>query len=234
VTNRVGQASSDGLFFAVEGEDDSLPNSTVLRDYSVFRGGGSGAPILMTTNNTTFGPAPLLGPQFENYDPGFVALFPAQTIPGFGSTPPGTAGLGWIRGEVRQVNEVITWLFNDTIIAQYSNTFGYTSGNILLGYHDHFNSTGDSNNFAVFDNIRVANLVLAPVRLLAPQIVGNEFQFSFAAEAYESYTVQWATNLTTPTWINYLSLSGQGGTNTVVVPLPPGSAPQRYFRVSRP
>jgi photosystem II stability/assembly factor-like uncharacterized protein len=234
LTNRIGQSSSDGLFFAVAGEDDSAPTSSTLRDYSVFRGTGSGTPILMTTNNTSFGPAPLLDSQFENYNPGFVALFPAKTIPGFGTTPPGTAGLGWIRGEVRQVNDVITWLFNDTIIAQYTNSFGYTSGNILLGYNDHFNSTGDSNNFAVFDNIRVANLVLPPVRLLAPQIVGNEFRFSFATEAYESYTVQRATNLMPPNWGYYTNLLGSGGTNTISVSLLPGGAAPQYFRVNRP
>jgi photosystem II stability/assembly factor-like uncharacterized protein len=234
LTNRIGQSPSDGLFFAVEGEDDSLPTSTTLRDFSVFRGGGSGAPILMTTNNTVFGPAPLLSPQFENYNPGFVALFPAKTIPGFGTTPPGTAGLGWVRGEVRQVNHLITWLFNDTIIAQYTNNFAYTNGNILLGYNDNFNSIGDTNNFVVFDNIRVASVGLAPVRLLAPQRVENDFQFSFATELYESYTVQWATNLTPPNWINYTNISGDGGTNTIQVPLLPGSATQQYFRVNRP
>ena len=232
VTNRIGQSPSDGLFFAVEGEDDSLPDSATLRDYSVFRGGGSGAPILMTTNNTTFGPAPLLGPQFENYNPGFVALFPPKTIPGFGTTPAGSAGLGWIRGEVRQVNNRITWLFNDTLIAQYTNTFAYTNGTVLIGYNDNFSSTGDSNNFAIFDNIRVQPVVLAPAQLLAPTVTGTNFTFSFATERYETYTVQWATNLIAPVWVTYTNLLGDGTTNSVVVPLL--NQTQQYFRVNRP
>jgi photosystem II stability/assembly factor-like uncharacterized protein len=232
LTNRIGQASSDGLFFAVEGEDDSLPTSTTLRDYSVFRGGGSGAPVLMTTNNTTFGPAPLLGPQFENYNPGFVALFPPKTIPGFGTTPAGTAGLGWVRGEVRQVNDRITWLLNDTIIAQYTNLFAYTNGNILIGYNDNFNSTGDSNNFVLFDNIRVTPVVVSPVRLLSPAVVGTDFRFSFATELYESYTAQQATNLTTPVWVNYTNVVGNGNVMELTVPWNPGQ--ESYYRVSRP
>lgn len=232
VTNRVGQSPSDGLFFAVEGEDDSLPTSTTLRDFSVFRGSGSGAPILMTTNNTTFGPAPLLAPQFENYNAGFVALFPPKTIPGFGTTPAGSAGLGWVRGEVRQVSDRITWLLNDTIIAQYTNVYGYTNGNILIGYNDNFSSTGDSNNFVIFDNIRV--VPVPPVRLLTPEIVGSNFRFSFATESYESYTVQWTTNLTAPVWSNYTNLTGDGLTNLVSVPLLPGNSAQQYFRVRRP
>lgn len=234
LTNRIGQPSSDGLFFAMAGEDDSQPDSSTLRDFSVFRGGGSGPPILMTTNNTTFGPAPLLGPQFENYNLGFVALFPPKTIPGFGTTPAGSAGLGWVRGEVRQVNDRITWLLNETIVAQYTNSYAYTNGNILVGYNDHFSSIGDSNNFVVFDNIRVEAVVNSPVRLVAPEIVEGKFQFVFATETYENYTVQWATNLTAPDWITYTNLVGNGATNSVLIPLLPGGVPQQYFRVSRP
>lgn len=231
-TNRVSQPRSDGLFFAMEGEDDSQPDSATLRDFSVFCGGGSEAPILMTTNNTTFGPAPLLGPQFENYNPGFVALFPAKTIAGFGTTPTGSAGLGWVRGEVRQINDRITWLLNDTIIAQYTNFYAYTNGNIMIGYNDHFSSIGDANNFAVFDNIRVESLTIAPVQILAPAITNGMFQFRFATEAYESYTVQWTTNLLSPDWTMYTNLVGTGAELELNVPGNAGQA--SYFRVSRP
>ena len=233
VTNRIGQSPSDGLFFVLEGEADSAPTSTTLRDYSVFRGGGSGTPVLITTNNTAFGPTPLLAPQFDNGDPGLMALFPAQTIPGYGTTASGTAGLRWLSGEVRQVNNLVTWILNGAAIAQYTNTFAaYTNGTIMLGYNDNFPSIGDSNNFAIFDNVRVEPIVLSPVQLLSPQIVGNNFAFSFATEPYESYTVQWATNLTSPTWLNLTNFAGNGAPNDILVPLN-GFAPQ-YFRVSRP
>lgn len=232
ITNRITQSPSDGLFFAVEGEDDSLPTSTVLRDYSAFRGTNGGAPILMITNNTVFGPAPLLAPQFENYNPGFVTLFPSQTIPGFGTTPEGTAGLRWLRGEVRQLNDRITWLLNDTIIAQYTNLYAYTNGNILLGYNDNFSSIGDSNNFAIFDNVRVERLTVTPVTILSPRLAGANFAFSFATDAYESYTVQSATNLVSPAWVNHTNFPGDGNLISVEVPLTPGT--QNFFRVRRP
>lgn len=233
VTNRITQSPSDGLFFAVEGEDDSLPTSPTLRDYSVFRGGGAGAPILMITNNTTFGPAPLLSPQFENYNPGFVALFPSQTFPGYGTTPNGTAGLRWLRGEVSQKNTLITWRLNDTIIAQYTNAYAYTNGDILIGYNDHFSSIGDSNNFAIFDNIRVETVVAAPVKLLSPALTGDEFSFSFITEPYESYTVEWTTNLTAHDWITYTNITGNGGIYEIVAPVP-ASSPALFFRVRQP
>ncbi|MCO5052564.1 MAG: immunoglobulin domain-containing protein [Verrucomicrobiae bacterium] len=232
VTNRVGQAPSDGLFFAVEGENDSSATSTTLRDYSVFRGGGAGAPILMTADNTDFGPAPLLGPRFDSADPGFVALFPAKIIPGLEATPAGTAGLGWIRGEVRQINNHITWLLNDTIVAQYTNTYDYTEGNILIGYNDHFNSVGDFNNFAIFDNIRVANLIVEPAEIVSPHLVGNEFHFRFTTEADASYTVEWTADLTSPTWVTQTNLLGTGAPVEIAVPLETNES--RYFRVRRP
>ncbi|HSU56192.1 MAG TPA: GH25 family lysozyme [Candidatus Dormibacteraeota bacterium] len=153
ITNRIGQGTSDGLFFAMDGDGGSSA-STTIRDYAVFRGAGAGAiPFLITTNNTTFGPQPLLGNQFDNSDPGFVALFPSKAL-SF-TTVAGTAGNGWISVEVLQATNVITWVMNDSIIAQYTNTSAYTSGDILLGYNDAFASIGGADNFAIFDNIRV-------------------------------------------------------------------------------
>jgi GH25 family lysozyme M1 (1,4-beta-N-acetylmuramidase) len=163
VTNRIGQPGSDGLFFAMDGDGGSSAGTTI-RDFAVFRGGGAGvSPILMTTNNTTFGPDPLVGPQFDNADPGFGALFPPKTLPTF-ATVSGSAGNAWVNVEVSQITNVITWSLNDTVVAQYTNNFAFTSGEILLGYADVFSSIGGADNFAVFDNVRVETV---------PDIDGN-------------------------------------------------------------
>ncbi len=233
ITNRVGQSPSDGLFFAVEGEADSSTTSTSLRNYSVFRGGGTSAPVLLITNNFAFGPTPLLGARFDNTDAGFQNLFPAQTFAGYGSVPAGIAGLRWISGEVRQENNLITWLMNGVAIAQYTNTFAYTNGNILLGYNDYYDSTGDSNNFVVFDNIRVERTVLSPVTLLSPKIQSDSFSFKFASELYETYTVQRATDLTSADWTTYTNVVGDGAMKTMLLPISP-EASQQYYRVVRP
>jgi photosystem II stability/assembly factor-like uncharacterized protein len=233
VTNRITQSPSDGLFFAVEGEDDSLPTSPTLRDYSVFRGGGAALPILMITNNTAFGPAPLLSPIFENYDSGFTNLFPSQNFPGYGSTPAGTAGLRWISGEIRQHKDLITWLLNGTIIAQYTNLYAYTNGNIMLGYDDNYTSIGDSNNFVVLDNIRVEQFVPAAETIFSPQISGGNFNFSFHTEWGENYLVQKATTLTPPDWMTYTNLNGNGDTRIISVPLT-NNVKENYLRVVVP
>lgn len=157
VTNRVGLAASDGLFFAVDGDGGASSGSTALRDFSVFAGGGTNLPILLSTNSF-FGPEPLLGPQFDNADSGFGALFPAKVLPG-ATTASGSAGLGWVSVEVRQLTNQITWLLNNVIVAQYTNVFPFTNGNILIGYQDNFPSAGSNANFAILDNLRVETAI---------------------------------------------------------------------------
>jgi T5SS/PEP-CTERM-associated repeat protein len=154
VTNRVGLPASDGLFFAMNGDGGSTSTSPTLRDYSVFRGATNGIPVLLTTG---FGPAPLLGAQFDNGNPGFTSLFPSQSVLNF-NTPPGSAGLSWVRVEVRQENNLVTWYLNHALVAQYPNPTAYTNGNILIGYNDNFASVGAPGNFAIFDNLRVESI----------------------------------------------------------------------------
>ena len=234
VTNRVSQLTSDGLFFAVDGDGNVAGTTTTIRDFAVFHGAGAGAiPFLMTTNNTTFGPTAPLGKNFDNNDPGMQALFPAKTVSGY-TTPTGSPGLSWVSGEVRQVNNLITCLLNGVAIAQYANTFGYTNGTVLFGYNDTFASLGSTNNFVIFDNIRVEPILLTPVKILTPQLAGTNFNFTFATDAYEVYTVQWTTNLAAGNWTSYTNFVSSGGTNSLTIPLPANNFSAQYFRVSRP
>jgi hypothetical protein len=231
-TNRVATNTSDGIWFAMDGDGGSSSVSATARDYSVFHGGGSGvAPVLMTSG---FGPTAPLGANFDNADAGFVSLFPSQTIPTIGATASGTSAFRWLNVEVRQENNLITWLLNNIAVAQFTNTFGYTNGAILLGYNDTFTSIGDTNNFAILDNIRVAAITYAPPQIVAPQMAGTNFSFSFATDAYESYTVQWTTNVVLGSWTTLTNFYANGLPNTVTVPLPPNNFSAQFFRVSRP
>ena len=235
VANRIGQPTSDGLFFTVAGDGGTSATSTTLRDFGVFCGGGSGAiPMLRLTSNTAFGPTPPLGPQFDNTNPGFTSLFPAKPING--GTPAGSPGLGWVSGEVRQENDLITCLLNGVAIAQYTNTFDYTNGNIMVGYNDNFGSIGDASNFVLFDNIRVESVATLPVKLHSSRIVGSSFSLSFTTQPYERYTVQRATDLLSQNWVSYTNFAGDGTTIQLLVPLLPStnSVVSEYFRVSCP
>lgn len=148
LTNRVAQVGSDGIFFAMDGDGGQSPTTTGARDYSVFQGRGAGtAPLLLTLTSTpNYNTNAVLGTNFDNADAGFTNLFPAKTIAGYPTTPVGSMGLGWVSVEVRNINTtnvitnpdtstttnypaVVTWLMNNTIIAQYTNTSIYTNGN---------------------------------------------------------------------------------------------------------
>ena len=72
------------------------------------------------------------------------------------------------------------------------------------------------------------------MKIVAPQISGTNFNFSFGTDAYESYTVQWTTNLASGNWMAYTNFYASGATNTQTVPLPPNNFPAQFFRVSRP
>ncbi len=136
--------------------------------------------------------------------------------------------------EVRQEANLITWLMNGTLVAQFTNATTYTNGTILIGYNDNFDSLGNSGNFAIFDNIQVVPIVLAPVQIQSPQVNGNNFSFSFTTEVYGSYTVQWTTNLLNGGWTTLGTLSGSGNATNIVIPLPAGLSGPQFFRVSRP
>src|SRR5262249_6694022 len=114
VTNRVGQAGSDGLFFAVDGDGGTSAGSGALRDFAVFRGGGPGVIPVLLSNTASFGPAPLLGQSFDSADPGFMGIFPSKAL-AF-TTTAGTPGNGWVSVELRQTTNAITWFLNDTLV----------------------------------------------------------------------------------------------------------------------
>ncbi|MFO1488878.1 MAG: immunoglobulin domain-containing protein [Verrucomicrobiota bacterium] len=232
VTNRIGQTNSDGLFFAVDGDGNVSGTSVLVRDFAVFRGGGEGAPpVLLLTNTTTFGPTPPWGGRFDNSDSGFVTLFPAKAVPGYPSTPAGTPGLGWVDVEVRQQNYLVTCLLNGIAIAQYTNTYGYNSGVCMIGYNDAFDSAGSTNNFAVFDNIRIEEI--PSVRFFSSSMVGNGFNLNFTTVPYSSYTLQWTTNLAAPDWRLHTNFIASGTVSSVTVPMT-SQLNQVYFRISQP
>jgi len=231
---RPGLSPSDGLFFAFSADGDASASSGTLRDYSVFHGVGAGAPVLMITNNTSFGPAPLLGSRFDNLDPGMAHLFPARAIPGWGTTVVGSAGLQWVEVEVRQANGLVSWALNGTLVAQYTNVFGDTRGQVMLGYLDHFSSIGDANSFAVLDNVRVDPLMIEPIELIPEGVMGESFRFSFDTERYAPYVVEWTTGLSPFGWMPYTNLIGDGLVHEVAVPLVGGAGAGRYYRVVRP
>jgi hexosaminidase len=195
-TNQAVIQGSDGLMFAIDGDGGASSASTTARDFAVFQGGGTPLPpVQLTAANMTFGPAPLLGANFDNNDSGFRTNFPSLGVSGF-STVAGSAGLRWVTVQITQKDNLITYMLNNRIVCQYTNTTAYTSGDIMLGYNDTFASIGDSNNFAIIDNVLVIPLAPSIVSQPASQTVSvsNTVIFSVTATSNAPLSYQWLAN----------------------------------------
>ncbi len=148
--------ASDGLFYSMASNGDLGAADEGSRDFGVYQGTGPAAAALKTSGFIS-----QLGPNFDNADPGFQALFPAR--PAFPNLNAGSPAEQWIEGEVKQENGIISQFLNGTLISQFTNTTAFTSGDIMFGYWDHLSTVGNANNFAIFDNIRVeGDVFLAP------------------------------------------------------------------------
>ena len=128
----------DGLFFYVQADNQ---NSTT--DYALWS-----APTTTNNNPTklTFANTTGLTGIFKS-PPWAVAGLPANPIPSTNSI--------WADVEASQVNNVLTLKINNTQILSYTNTGGTTTGNIMMGYVDPFDSVGLSSSAVIYDNVRV-------------------------------------------------------------------------------
>jgi hypothetical protein len=149
----------------------------------------------------------------------------------------------WVDVEVRQINDVVTLLVNNSEILSFANTTPFKSGNIMLGYNDAFGSIGGGANntgptidfvqsgFVVFDNVRVVR-VGAP-QITSVQIVGGNVQIDFTDSAPGPWTVRAADTVTgtyNPVSATITTISP--GTHRATVAYNPAQS-QRYFRIQR-
>jgi N-acetyl-anhydromuramyl-L-alanine amidase AmpD len=137
--------SSDGLWFAVDGEGGSGGS-----DYRAYAGNGAAAPTQLAFAD---GGLAASGSSLDNAgDPFFHSLFPSPAY-----ETAGAPGKHWVQGELSQINNVLTWQLNGVVVAQRTNTSAYTNGNVMIGYMDPFTSIANplADNFVIFDNVRV-------------------------------------------------------------------------------
>lgn len=151
---------SDGLWFGVTGE------AGAAGDYRVYEGD--------PTNNPLRQQGPLGGFLDRNGDGTLEEDVP---ITGNGypmsqvfHSPPyetrGVPGKRWVQVEVRQKAGLITWVMNGYVIAEFQNSGLWTTGTIMLGTMDIFNSIASpaADNFVIFDNVQVVDISTAAAK----------------------------------------------------------------------
>ncbi|HTD87775.1 MAG TPA: Calx-beta domain-containing protein [Candidatus Binatia bacterium] len=154
-----------------------------------------------------------------------------------GSPGSSTNGRAWAEVELSQVSNLISLKVNDILIWEYQNTNSFTSGNIMLGMNDQFDSIGPAQQFVVFDNVRVVNLSTA-VRITHVEFVGNnQVQIDFTSPTggdASAYTLRTKGSLAAANWApdGSAQISSLGGTEyRALANRTPG---ERYYSVSKP
>ena len=212
----------DGLFYDVEAD------GAALGDYVLYS-----SPTTAGNNPTALTPG-------RN----------ASTLTDVFKTPPWTATGGnggaaanvngtstpiWADVEVSQKDGVIYWKINQTLIFSYANTTAYTSGNIMLGYEDGFDSIGKNGGAVIYDNVRVVSLASAPITITSISTAGGNVTIGFTAGASDApaqFSLQ-ASDVATGGFINTSSTitSPSSGNFQAVKAL--GSQTAQFYRIRR-
>ncbi len=172
----------------------------------------------------------------------------ASTLTGVFKTPPWTPGAGnggaaanvsdsgtpiWADVEIAQVNGVISWSINHTLIFAYTNTTGYTSGDIMLGYTDAYDSVGAAGGAVIYDNVRVIR-VAGPV-ITSIVLNGGNVEITFTAgtsDVVGQFTLQQASPSVTGTYADTSSTITSLGGGAFKAVKAVGAIPS-YYRIRK-
>lgn len=206
----------DGLFYSVEA--DAAANG----DYVLFT-----APSAETNNPVT------------------LTSRTAASLTGIFKTPPyskagapantsSTTTPTWADVEISQVGSVVTLKINNTVILTQTNSTAFTSGNIMLGVCDAYDSLGSADGAVIYDNLRVIQLASTSRPAISGiRVVGNTVEISFTGETSDAPA---AFGLLEATTVNgtyspvTATITGSNGTFKAVRPL---EATPRFFRLQR-
>jgi hypothetical protein len=117
----------------------------------------------------------------------------APANPAFSFTP------SWVDVEISQLNNAVTLKIDNTLIFSYTNATPYTSGNVMLGMNDGYDSIGNGGAGAgecavIYDNVRVVSL--SGIKINNVQRSGTNTLIGFSFDLNDSasnFRVQSAT-----------------------------------------
>lgn len=139
---------SDGIWFAI-GADAS---GSAPGDYAaISTNGTTGLPLVLKTTTAL---SQALNFKKPPYSSGSGAGSPGNL--------PTSSTKSWADVEIKQIGNVVTLSINKIAVVSYTNTTSFTSGDIMLGYMDPYDSIGSAGGAAYYSNVRVVNLNTAP------------------------------------------------------------------------
>lgn len=207
----------DGVFYGIEADGAGLG------DYANYS-----APTTAGNNPTALGDGRAATTLTE------VFKSPPWSVPG---TPANNLSFGtpiWADVEVSQVGNQITLKVNNTTIFSYVNATPFTSGNIMLGYNDAYDSIGLTTSYVVIDNVRVVQLpASSKPNITDIRINGSNVEISFTAEtsdAASAFGLQEAGTVNGTYGDVSATITGSGGSFKAVRAL--GGAAQ-FYRIKR-
>jgi hypothetical protein len=212
--NHISTAGADGIWFAIEAAAGNL------RDYGAY-----------TSTNAASVPA-LISTRAASTLTGIIQR-PPYSFAGSPGNASNSVTKSWADVEVSQMSNVVTLKVNKNTILQVTNTYGFESGKVMIGYNDQFDSRGSVFNFAIFDNVQVVSLGIAitSIQLLSGNMVQIDFVSpaggqagDFALQSTGDLNSSWATESGA-----VITTRENGGFRAVVAQTPDN----RFYRIRR-
>ncbi|HUS34379.1 MAG TPA: Calx-beta domain-containing protein, partial [Verrucomicrobiae bacterium] len=165
--------AGDGVWFAVE--TDASSQASRGGTFAVYTGGA----------------APFTGRPSSD----FTSVFPAGDYLASGS-PAGA----WVDVSVLSLNGRLSLRINDNPILDIAAPANFSAGDIMLGYADSFNSIGSTNNYVLYDNVRVYRIGTAAaqptVEVQSISLAGTQAKIRFTATNATVFDVYSAPEVT--------------------------------------
>jgi Calx-beta domain len=218
----------DGLFCAIEADGGGFGagNIALGGDYALYSSPTTAGNVPTNLVGVVGTTSTVLKDVFKS---------PPYGIGGVASSRVADLGYAtWADVELSQISGTVTLRVNNTTILSYKNATAYKSGNIMIGYQDPYDSTGSSQSYAIFDNLRVISL--APPVITGIKIVGANVQIDFTASVGDStaqFALQSAPAVTGPgTDVSSVITSPSSG-NFSATTAYDASSTTTYYRVVR-
>jgi len=206
----------DGLFYGVE------TDAAALGDYALYT-----APMSTNNNPTSLNSrnASTLGGVFK------VPPFAYAGAPANLSSSPNPA---WADVEISQVGSLVSLKINNTVIFTTTNATAFTSGNIMLGLCDAYDSIGSTDGCVIYDNVRVVQLAATTAPEITDiRLLGNNVEISFTADSSDApsaFGLQEASTVNGTFADVTAAITGTGGTYKAVRAIGAASA---FYRLKR-